>query len=243
VLLAVVALTTAVTAVAAPPALANAITVTAPAGTATYHSGDALTVAWRLEAPVKGGYFCVYIKDTGGKVQQSVSVNARTSLSYTTTVTLDLAAGSTYYVTVKYRPNRNADFTMTADSPGTFTIPALPFPFQTMAYSTSGESVVKGSAHTFRFWILHPDPAVAIVSGVIEFRSARTYTMVATRTITDILPGDWIINSTWDETPPPNAAGIVCDLPVGAYLWTVRVTTSTGASAGGDDGYLSVTRR
>jgi hypothetical protein len=192
---------------------------------------------------VTGGYFCVYIKDSSGGVQQSKSVNAGKSLSYTTTMTLDLAAGSTYYVTVKYRPNRNADFTMTADSPGTFTIPALPFPFQTMAYSTPGESVVKGSAHTFRFWILHPDPAVAIDSGVIELRSARTYTMVATRTITDILPGDWIINSTWDVTPPPNAARIICDLPVGAYLWTVRVTTSTGASAGGDDGYLSVTRR
>lgn len=188
-LLAIVVLTAAVAAVAIPPAMANAITVTAPAGTATCHSGDALTVAWSLRAPVTGGYFCVYIKDSDGEDQQSKSVNAGKSLSYATTMTLDLAAGSTYYVTVKYRPNRNADFTMTADSPGTFTIPALPFPFQTMAYSTSSESVVKGSAHTFRFWILHPDPAVAIVSGVIEFRSARTHTMVATRTITDILPG------------------------------------------------------
>jgi hypothetical protein len=43
VLLAGAVLTAAVAAVAAPPAPANAITVTAPSGTATYHNGDVLT--------------------------------------------------------------------------------------------------------------------------------------------------------------------------------------------------------
>jgi hypothetical protein len=242
-LVAVVVLAAVVTAVASPRAVATTITVTAPEGTATYHSGDALPVAWTLDAQVTGGYFCVYIKDSSGAVQQVESVRASRSLSYATVITLDLAAGQSYYVTVKYRPNRTSDFTMSADSPGTFTIPALPFPFQTEAYSPAGESVVRGYSYTFRFWVLHPDPGAVIVSGVVEFRSARTLAWVATRAITDIAPGAWFITSSWDETPPPNATTMVCDLPVGNYVWMVRVTSDTGASAGGAEGYLGVTRR
>lgn len=243
-LLAVLILTLgAAMAFAAPRATASAITVTAPAGSVTVQYGDPITVSWRLDTPVTGGYFCVFVKDMNGQKQQSLQVSPVKGLAYTTTVPLDVAAGATYYVTVDYRPRRNVAPTMTADSPGTFTIPPLPFPFQTMTSSPAGESVVRGDPHTFRFWIDHPDPAVVIVSGVIEFRNARTRALVATLPITDIPAGAWVVDSTWVETPPPNATTIVCDLPVGGYSWMVRVTTSAGASAGGDEGYLSVTRR
>lgn len=230
-------------ALAAPRAAANAITVTAPAGNTTVQYGDPLTVSWRLDAPVTGGYFCVFVKDMSGQKQQSLQVSSGKGLSYTTTVPLDVAAGATYSVTVDYRPRRNAAPTMMADSPGTFTIPPLPFPFQTDAFSPAGESVVRGQPHTFRFWIEHPDPAVVIASGVIEFRSGKTYAPVATLPITDIAPGAWVVDSTWSDDPAPNATTIVCDLPVGSYIWMVRVTTSAGVSAGGGEGYLSVTRR
>lgn len=238
--LAIALLIVAAAAVAAPSATAAGITVTAPAGTATYYNGDQLKVSWTLGAPVRGGYFCVYVCGGDGTLWQSKSVASTRDTAYSTTLTIEAEPASGYYVLVKYRPNRNADFTMIAQSPGTFTIASRGIPFQTNAWQ-SQETVVRLAAFTFRFWVLHPVADTEIRSGEIVVVSARSGVEVKRISLVGV---DYVITTTWDDTPPIVFDWASCTLDPGDYLWHVHVTTIAGeTNVYAMEGALKVTRR
>lgn len=243
VILALVAACLVVAAAAPGPAAANSITVTAPTGTATYQNGDLLSVSWTLSEAVRTGYFCVYVKSADGTVWQSQSVApTRGATSYTITLQVDSPLAEGYYVTVKYRTSRNAEFSLSADSPGTFDIVDLPVQFQTNAW---GEplTVRKGDPITFRFSINHPAPAPGIAAGWVVVMNAKTRAEVARidlmGKVTWVVSTEWIWDTwTMSYTWPQST------LDPGSYLWWIDVTTTTGESHPPYmEAYLTVPRR
>jgi hypothetical protein len=225
------------------PAAANSITVTAPTGSATYHNGDLLTVSWQVATSVQQGYFCVFVKDAAGVAQQSMSVSAvRGALSYKATLQMDSPLGSGYYVTVKYRTSRAAEFSMSADSPGTFTIADLPVTFQTNAW---GELLTarKGSPVTFRFSVNHPGPAPGIAAGWVVFANPKTEAEVSRIDLMGKVT--WVVSTAWIwDTWTMTYTWPSCTLDPGSYNWWIDVTTTTGESHPAHmDGTITVPRR
>jgi hypothetical protein len=243
VILALVAAGLVVAAAAPEPAAGNSITVTAPAGSATYHNGELLTVSWKVATSVQTGYFCVYVMSAGGVAEQGITVTASRGItSYTTHLEIDSPLAAGYYVTVKYRSSKGADFSMSGDSPGTFTIVDLPVQFQTNAWGAL-LTVRKGDPVTFRFSVNHPAPAPGIAAGWVVLVNAKTGAEAARIDLMGKVA--WVVSTEWIwDTWTMTYTWARCTLDPGSYRWWIDVTTTTGESDPAYmDGYLTVPRR
>jgi len=95
---------------------------TAPTGTTTHVVGSLLTVSWTTSSAVSTGAFTLWAHDDhGGGWYIGKQVAASGAASYSTTITLDVPAGSGYTVWIGYWPPEGGDQCY-ASSPGTFTV-------------------------------------------------------------------------------------------------------------------------
>ena len=96
------------------------LTVTAPTGTGSYLAGDPLTVSWTTSSAVTSGEFGIWIRSASGNWYNETIVPS--TAPYSTTVNLNVPAGSGYVAAVWYRPAPYLAWITGGDSPGTFSV-------------------------------------------------------------------------------------------------------------------------
>ena len=93
---------------------------TAPTGTTTHLVGSLLTVSWTTSSAVSSGSFTVWAWDGRQGWYIGKRVDASGAASYSTTITLDVPAGSGYQMAISYQSGGGTN--PYAIGPGTFTV-------------------------------------------------------------------------------------------------------------------------
>jgi len=182
---------------------------TAPTGTTTHVVGSLLTVSWTTSSAVSTGTFTLWAADGRGGWFIGKQVAASGAASYSTTITLDVHAGSGYTVWIGYWPPEGGDQCY-AQSQGTFTV-------VTGATADLTGLALSGSPANYSF-----APATYSYSGVTVLNAVTSITVTPT--------GAGVITVNGTAVASGSASGGI-NLEAGAANTITVVATETGKGA------------
>jgi hypothetical protein len=213
---------------AAPPAPATALAISAPTGDALRAAPPAIdadvTVSWTIDAPVSSGYFCVYLINSRssaaeGAWQQRV---VRGATAYSTEVTLEPSfLQGDYYLLVSYRTRRGATPLFSDRTEGTFRFQAAaPFYHTDAAGQPVPAKIPRNTdtAVTFSFWVVDPDQRTVEAASVVFYLVAGV--PVARFPIPDAAHLTVAPECSGDPSLL-NTRTVTCNLPAGFYMWGI----------------------